>query len=212
MQATVVTRRGAERVMRFAFDLTRRRNRQMAVHCVTKSNALAHVMELWDEVFDRVAADYPDVRTGRSHIDAMSMYVITRPSSFDVVVATNLMGDIISDEGAAVTGSIGLAASANLNPARTGPSLFEPIHGSAPDIAGRGIANPIATIAAGALMLEWLGEEEASNFVQGAIESVLAAGAVRTPDLGGRATTEQMTDAVLDQLRTKRGSVTLAGS
>jgi tartrate dehydrogenase/decarboxylase/D-malate dehydrogenase len=212
MQSTVITRRGAERLMRFAFDLARRRNGKKYVHCVTKSNALALVMELWDSVFATVAADYPDVWTTKSHVDAMSMYVVTRPASFDVVVATNLMGDIISDEAAAVTGSIGLAASANLNPARTGPSMFEPIHGSAPDIAGRGIANPLATIAAGALLLDWLGEVEASRLVQHAIEAVLQEGLVRTPDLGGSATTAEMTDAIVAQLRSARSSLTQAES
>ncbi len=141
MQTTVITRRGAERVMRYAFALARERGGKRYVHCVTKSNALAHVMELWDRTFEAVAADYPDVRTGKSHVDAMSMYVVTRPASFDVVVTTNLMGDIISDEAAAVVGSIGLAAGANLDPTRAGPSMFEPIHGSARDIAAR--ASPI---------------------------------------------------------------------
>ncbi len=200
MQTAVVTRRGAERVMRFAFDLARRRGGKRYVHCVTKSNALAHIMELWDEVFATVAADYPDVRTGRSHVDAMSMYLITRPADFDVIVASNLMGDILSDEAAAVTGSVGLAGSANLNPARTGPSMFEPIHGSAPDIAGRGIANPLAAIRAAALMLDWLGERPAARLVDGAVDAVLAEGRARTPDLGGGATTAEMTAAVLEQL------------
>ncbi len=193
--STVVTRRGAERLMRFAFDLARKRRKY--VHCVTKSNALALVMQLWDDTFCRVAADYPDVRTSQSHVDAMSMYVITRPATFDVVVATNLMGDIVSDEAAAVTGSIGLAASANLDPERRGPSLFEPIHGSAPDIAGKGVANPLATIGAAALMLDWLGEAEAAQRVQHAIEAVLSDGRVRTPDLGGSASTDDMTRAVI---------------
>jgi tartrate dehydrogenase/decarboxylase / D-malate dehydrogenase len=200
MQTAVITRRGAERVMRYAFDLARQRNGKKYVHCVTKSNALAHIMELWDEVFAGVAGDYPDIRTTRSHVDAMSMYLISRPSSFDVVVATNLMGDIVSDEAAAVVGSIGLAASGNLNPERTGPSMFEPVHGSAPDIAGQGIANPLAAIGAVAMMLDWLGEASAAQRVQTAIQQVLASATVRTRDLGGTAGTGEMTAAVLEQL------------
>jgi tartrate dehydrogenase/decarboxylase/D-malate dehydrogenase len=205
MQTTVITRHGAERVMRFAFDLARRRDGKKYVHCVTKSNALAHVMELWDEVFQAVAADYPDIRTTKSHVDAMSMYLVSRPADFDVIVTTNLMGDILSDEAAAVVGSVGLAGSANLNPARTGPSMFEPIHGSAPDIAGRGIANPLAAISAVALMLDWLGEAAAARQVQSAIDRTLAAGLVRTPDLDGNATTAAMTAAILAELGAEYG-------
>jgi tartrate dehydrogenase/decarboxylase/D-malate dehydrogenase len=197
MQTAVVTRSGAARVMRYAFDLARERGGKRYVHCVTKSNAQPHTMELWDEVFAAVAADYPDIRTGKSHVDAMSMYLISRPADFDVIVATNLMGDILSDEAAAVTGSVGLAASANLTPSRGGPSMFEPIHGSAPDIAGKGIADPLAAISAAAMMLKWLGESDAAHTVDRAVETVLGAGAVRTPDLGGTATTAEMTAAVL---------------
>ncbi len=200
IQASVVSRRGAERIMRYAFELARRRNGKKYVHCVTKSNALSYTMVLWDEVFAHVAADYPDIRTAKSHVDAMSMYVITRPASFDVVVATNLMGDIISDEAACVCGSIGLAASANINPSRHTPALFEPIHGSASDIAGRGIANPIGAILAAGMMLDWLGETKASRAVEAAVAMVLATGRVRTPDLGGHASTADMTDAILDGL------------
>ncbi len=200
MQTAVVTRRGADRVMRFAFDLARKRDGKRYVHCVTKSNALAHIMELWDTVFADVARDYPDIRTGKSHVDAMSMYLITRPASYDVIVASNLMGDILSDEAAAVAGSVGLAASANLNPERTAPSMFEPIHGSAPDIAGQGIANPIAAIRAAAMMLDWLGEGEAARRVVAAIDTAVAVDGVRTRDLGGTATTDAMTDAILRRL------------
>jgi tartrate dehydrogenase/decarboxylase/D-malate dehydrogenase len=200
MQTAVVTRKGAERVMRYAFDLARERGSKRYVHCVTKSNAQPHTMELWDEVFAAVAGDYPEIRTGKSHVDAMSMYLINRPAEFDVIVATNLMGDILSDEAAAVTGSVGLAASANLNPARTGPSMFEPIHGSAPDIAGKGVANPLAAISAAAMMLDWLGERDAARRVERAVETVLATGTVRTPDLGGTARTEEVTAAVIGAL------------
>jgi len=200
IQASVASRRGTERIMRYAFELARLRDGKKYVHCVTKSNALAYTMALWDEVFAQVAAEYPDIRTAKSHVDAMSMYVITRPASFDVVVATNLMGDIISDEAACVTGSIGLAASANIGPSRSVPSMFEPIHGSAPDIAGRGIANPIAAILAAALMLDWLGEVEMARKLDDAVQKVLAVGLVRTPDLHGRATTTAMTDAIIAEL------------
>ena len=202
-QSIVITRRGAERVMRYAFELARKRNGKKHVWCVTKSNALAYVMELWDEVFASVAADYSDIATSKSHVDALSMYLITRPASLDVLVATNLMGDILSDEAAAVTGSIGLAASANLNPERTTPSMFEPIHGSAPDIAGKGIANPIAAIGAVVLMLDWLGEQESANLVTRAIEQILAEGKVGTPDLGGTARTTEMTDALLARIEAR---------
>src|ERR687886_179027 len=196
MQTTVITRRGAERVMRFAFELARRRNGKRYVHCVTKSNALAHVMVLWDEVFAEVAAQYPDVRTTKSHVDSSSMYVISRPAAFDVIVATNLMGDILSDEAAAVVGSIGLAPSANVNPDRGGPSMFEPIHGSAPDIAGQGSANPTAAILAAAMMLDWLGETTAPRCIERAVDATLAAGRARTPDLGGSARTSDVTVAI----------------
>jgi len=200
MQTTVMTRQGIERVMRFAFDLARRRGGKRYVHCVTKSNALAHVMVLWDDVFAAVAAEYPDVRTSKSHVDSSSMYVISRPAAFDVVVATNLMGDILSDEAAAVVGSIGLAPSANVDPRRRNPGMFEPIHGSAPDIAGRGIANPTAAILAAALLLDWLGETESAARIERAVEQVLGARRVRTPDLGGTARTADVTAAVLAAL------------
>jgi tartrate dehydrogenase/decarboxylase/D-malate dehydrogenase len=196
-QLIMVTRHGAERVMRFAFETARRRNRKKHVWCVTKSNAVAGAMQLWDDTFAEVAKDYPDITTSKSHVDAMSMYLITRYSEFDVVVTTNLMGDILSEEGATLAGSLGVAASANLRPDRSAPSMFEPSHGSAPDIAGTDTANPLAAIGAGALMLDWLGEGEAAKLVSGAIESVLAEAAVRTRDLGGTATTVQMTDAVI---------------
>jgi tartrate dehydrogenase/decarboxylase / D-malate dehydrogenase len=205
MQTTVITRRGAERIIRYAFELARKRNGKKYVHCVTKSNALAYVMVLWDKIFAEIAAGYPDIRTTKAHIDATSMYVITRPSSFDVMVTTNLMGDIISDEAAAATGSIGLAPSANVNPERKRPGMFEPIHGSAPDIAGRQKANPIAAILAAALMLDWLGESEAAKGIERSVGRVLEARRVRTPDLGGTSRTAEITDAVLAQLREELG-------
>lgn len=193
--ASVITRRGTERIMRHAFEVARRRNGRKYVHSVTKSNALKFTMTLWDDVFAQIAAEYPDVRTTKAHVDSTSMYLITRPHTFDVIVATNLMGDILSDEAAAVSGSIGLAPSANIGAGK--PGMFEPVHGSAPDIAGRGIANPIAAMLAAGMMLDWLGEGAAARAVQGAVESVLRAQSVRTPDLGGEASTTAMGDVVI---------------
>ena len=198
MQAIVVTRAAAERTIRFAFELARTRRGHLA--CVTKGSALGQVMSVWVDVFEELAAEFPDVRSERVNVDAMAMYLLARPASYDVVVASNLMGDILSDLAAQIVGGIGLVASANLNPHRTGPSLFEPIHGSAPDIAGQGIANPLAAIRAAALMLDWLGEQAAACRVDDAVRQVLAEGAVRTRDLGGSASTVEMTEAVLARL------------
>ena len=200
VQTSVITRRATERIMRYSFELARQRGRRKHVWCVTKSNALGHLFPLWDDIFDEVAAEYPDISTTKTLVDAMTMVFINRPHELDVVVASNLMGDILSDEGAAITGSIGLAASGNINPQRDTPSVFEPCHGSAPDIAGKGIANPIAQIGAGAMMLDWLGETEAAAAVQRAIERTLADRASLTPDLGGTASTAQLTDALLARL------------
>ena len=198
MQAIVVTRAGAERTIRFAFELARTRRRHLT--CVTKGSALGQVMGVWIDVFAELAAEYPDVRSERVNVDAMGMYLLVRPAAYDVIVASNLMGDILSDLTAQIVGGIGLAASANLDPTRRSPSLFEPIHGSAPDIAGQGLANPLGAIRAASLMLDWLGEREASRRVDRAIGLVLADGSVRTRDLGGTATTTELTDAVLDKL------------
>lgn len=200
VQATVITRKGAERVMRFAFELARKRDGKKRVTAATKSNALSHSLPLWDEVFAEVARDYPDVEANKFHVDAFSMHLIGRPEWFDVIVATNMFGDILSDEGAMIAGGVGLAPGANLDPTRRHPSLFEPIHGSAPDIAGKGIADPIATILAAQLMLDWLGEEDAAGLVKRAVEQVLAEGRVRTPDLGGTSTTSQVGDAICDRI------------
>ena len=208
MQAIVVTRAGAERTIRFAFELARERRRQLA--CVTKGSALGPVMGVWADVFDVVAADYPDVLAERVNVDAISMYLLARPASFDVIVATNLMGDILSDLSAQIVGGIGLAASANLDPTRRNPSLFEPIHGSAPDLAGRGVANPLGAIRAAALMLDWLGERVVARRIEEAVGGVLAEGVVRTRDLGGTASTTEMTDAVLDQLGAPTGGAPTA--
>jgi tartrate dehydrogenase/decarboxylase/D-malate dehydrogenase len=200
-QVVVVTRSAAERLFRYGFETARKRNRRKHVTLVTKSNAMPHTMGLWDRIFFEIAAEYPDITTSKHYIDAMTMFMIQRPSTLDVVVTSNLMGDILSEEAAAITGSIGLAASGNLNPERTTPSCFEPCHGSAPDIAGKGVANPLATIGAGALMLDWLGESWAADLVNCAVGQVLAAGEVRTPDLGGSATSSDVTDAVLARMR-----------
>jgi tartrate dehydrogenase/decarboxylase/D-malate dehydrogenase len=194
-ETAVFTRKGIERIARYAFELAGRRPRKLLASA-TKSNALRHSMVLWDEVVAGVAGDYPDVTVHKYHVDALAARMVTHPESLDVIVASNLFGDILTDLGAAITGSLGLAPGANLNPERKYPSMFEPIHGTAPDIAGRGIANPIGAIWAGAMMLEHLGEPEAHDLIVAAIERVMAEGALRTPDLGGRATTLEMTSAV----------------
>jgi tartrate dehydrogenase/decarboxylase/D-malate dehydrogenase len=199
-QTGLFTRHGIERIVRYAFGVARSRPRKLLASA-TKSNALQHSMVLWDEVVASVQKDYPDVTLRKYHVDALAARMITAPQTVDVIVASNLFGDILTDLGAAISGSLGLAPSGNINPEREYPSMFEPIHGSAPDIAGKGVANPIGAIWAGAMMLEHLGEREAASRVVAAIEQVLAAGAVRTPDLGGTATTTQMTSAIATELK-----------
>lgn len=198
IETAIFTRRGCERVIRFAFEEARQRSGRLAA--ATKSNAQRHSMVFWDEVLAHVAADYPDVQTSKYHIDALCARFITHPHTLDVVVASNLFGDILTDIGAALQGGLGFAASGNIDPTRTYPSMFEPVHGSAPDIAGLGNANPCATIWAGAMMLDFLGEHEASTAVIRALEAVTAAKAVRTPDMGGTATTDEMAGAVAQAL------------
>jgi len=198
-QVGVFTRRGIERTVRFAFDLAEARPRG-SVASATKSNALQHAMTLWDEVVAQVATDHPTVPWRSYHVDALAARMVTHPDSLDVIVASNLFGDILTDLGAALTGSLGLAPGANLNPEGDYPSMFEPIHGSAPDIAGQGIANPIGTIWAGGLMLDHLGLSSALEEIVSAIEGTLAAGRVRTPDLGGRATTRELAAAISQRL------------
>jgi tartrate dehydrogenase/decarboxylase/D-malate dehydrogenase len=200
IQTSVFTRRGVERIVRFAFQLAVKRNKKRRVTSITKSNAQGYSMVLWDRVFDEVAAKFPDVETESLLVDAAAMNFIRRPESFDVVVASNLFGDILSDISAILIGSMGLAASANLDPSRRFPSMFEPVHGSAPDIAGKGVVNPVATILSGAMMLDHLGMSAAASEVQAAVADVLAEGKVRTPDLGGGSSTEEVTDAVLEKL------------
>jgi tartrate dehydrogenase/decarboxylase/D-malate dehydrogenase len=199
VQSAMFTRHGTERVIRFAFELARRRNGKRFVTSVTKSNAQGFSMAFWDRVFADVAREYPDIRTSSLLVDAACMDCVRRPESFDVVVASNLFGDILTDLSAAITGSLGLAPSANLNPARTAPSMFEPVHGSAPDIAGRGVANPMAAMLAGAMMLDFLGEAEAARSIEQGVRAVLAEGHV-TPDLGGAGTTRSVSDAVMASL------------
>jgi tartrate dehydrogenase/decarboxylase/D-malate dehydrogenase len=201
LQTAVFTRRGVERVIRAAFDLAVKRRGH--VTSITKSNAQGFSLVLWDEVFTDVAADYPAVRTHALLVDAAAMELIRRPERFDVIVASNLFGDILSEITATITGGIGLAASANLNPEKTSPSMFEPVHGSAPDIAGQGIANPIGAVLAAAMMLEHLGMTTAARLIDDAVRRVLRAGQIVTPDLGGEATTTDVGDAVLHQMRRK---------
>jgi tartrate dehydrogenase/decarboxylase/D-malate dehydrogenase len=199
VQTGVFTRRGCERILRAAFEAARQRPRKKLTS-ITKSNAQVYGMGLWDEVFHTIRREYPDVESHSLLVDAAAMDFVRKPESFDVVVASNLFGDILTDLSAAVTGSIGLASSANINPTKQFPSMFEPVHGSAPDIAGQGIANPLAAILSAALMLDHLGLKASAGVVRHAVSTVLAAGAVKTPDLGGRNTTAQMGDAVLAAL------------
>ena len=194
-QLSVFTRKGIERVARYAFELADRRPRRLLASA-TKSNAWQHAMVLWDEVVEEVARDFPRVSWRPYHVDALAARMVSHPESLDVILASNLFGDILSDLGAALTGSLGLAPGANLNPERDYPSMFEPIHGSAPDIAGRGIANPIGTLWAGALMLEHLGAAAAAARVEGALRAVVAEGETLTPELGGRAGTVEVAEAV----------------
>jgi tartrate dehydrogenase/decarboxylase/D-malate dehydrogenase len=200
IQTSVFTRRGVERIVRYAFELAMRRKRKKRVCSVTKSNAQGYTLVLWDRVFRDVAAEFPEVETESLLVDAAAMNFIRRPESFDVVVASNLFGDILSDISAIIVGSMGLAASANIDPSRRFPSMFEPVHGSAPDIAGQGIVNPLATILSAAMMLEHLELTRAAQDVERAVAAVLAEGRVRTPDLGGTSRTEEVTAAVLEKL------------
>ncbi|HET7095143.1 MAG TPA: tartrate dehydrogenase, partial [Thermomicrobiales bacterium] len=195
VQSALFTAKGCERIIRYAFDLARTRRRRK-VTSVTKSNAQQYGMVLWDDTFARVAGDYPDVATEQWLVDAMAARFVLRPETLEVVVGSNLFGDILSDLGSAIGGSLGIAASANLDPERRKPSMFEPVHGSAPDIAGQGIANPIAAIWTVALMLDFLGLPAEAGRVMHAIEEATAAGVV-TPDLGGTATTREVGAAIV---------------
>lgn len=198
IQTSIFTRFAVERVMRYAFELARKRRQKLT--SATKSNACQYSMVFWDEVFEALKPDYPDVRTEKWHIDALAARLVTCPETLDVVVASNLFGDILSDLGGAIQGSLGLVASANLNPERQYPSLFEPVHGSAPDIMGKGIANPIAMIWAGAMLLDFLGQAEAASLVMRGIEATVVQGETLTPDLGGSAKTSQVGRAICEQI------------
>jgi tartrate dehydrogenase/decarboxylase/D-malate dehydrogenase len=206
IQTTVFTRKGTERIMRFAFEYART-HRRKKVTSATKSNSMQHNMVFWDDVFKEVVKDYPDVTAEQQLIDSLSARFVSKPESLDVVVASNLFGDILSDLGAAISGSLGLAPSANLNPEGRYPSLFQAVHGSAPDISGQGIANPIATIWSVQLLLDYLGEAEAAATLMQAIEAVIATGIVRTPDLGGQSTTHEVGEAVRAELRKEKGDL-----
>jgi len=194
IQETVFTRRGCDRIIEYAFQLAQ--SRKSHVTSATKSNGIVFTMPFWDERFAAVAKKYPHVKADQFHIDILSAHFVSRPDRFDVVVGSNLFGDILSDLGAAVVGSMGLAPSANLNPEREYPSMFEPVHGSAPDIAGKKVANPIAQIWSGAMMLDHLGEKRAARAVEDAVFKVLARRDPLTPDIGGSAGTEDMGKAI----------------
>jgi tartrate dehydrogenase/decarboxylase/D-malate dehydrogenase len=202
-QTGVFTRHGIERIARYAFQIAAARPRR-TLASATKSNALQHAMVLWDEVVADVAKEFPQVELRKYHVDALCARMVTHPQTLDVIVASNLFGDILTDIGSAISGSLGVAPGGNINPDRTTPSMFEPIHGSAPDIAGKGIANPIAAIWAGAMMLDHLGERRAHDRILTAIESVLSDERVKTPDLGGTATTAEMTTAVTTAMQSSR--------
>ena len=195
VQENVFTRKGVDRALRYAFDLAGSRAKKHLTSA-TKSNGIIHTMPFWDERFRVVAADYPDIRTDQYHIDILCAHFVAHPDWFDVVVGSNLLGDILSDLGPAIAGSIGIAPAANINPEREFPSMFEPVHGSAPDIAGQGIANPIGQVWSGAMMLDHLGQGEAAKAVEAAIEAVLVDKELLTPDMGGKATTGELGKAI----------------
>jgi tartrate dehydrogenase/decarboxylase/D-malate dehydrogenase len=195
VQESVFTRAGVDRVLRYAFELAKTRPAKHLTSA-TKSNGIIHTMPYWDERFRAMAETYPDIATDQYHIDILTAHFVTHPDWFDVVVGSNLFGDILSDLGPAVAGSIGIAPSANINPEGDHPSMFEPVHGSAPDIAGRGIANPIGQIWSGAMMLDHLGETAAARAIEEAIETVLEDPALLTPDMGGKASTEDLGKAI----------------
>ena len=194
IQQSIFTKRGVDRILRYAFELARKRKSH--VTSATKSNGIIHTMPFWDERFQAIGREYPDVRTDQYHVDILTAHFVRHPDWFDVVVGSNLFGDILSDLGPAIAGSIGIAPSANLNPERKYPSMFEPVHGSAPDIAGKGIANPIGQIWSAAMMLRHFGEEQAAATIEAAIEAVIARPEVCTPDIGGKATTEILGKAI----------------
>lgn len=198
IQDGVFSRAGCERIIRYAFETARRERRSLT--SVSKANALNYSMVFWDQIFDEVSREYPDVETHAYLVDAASMFMVKDPGRFEVVVTSNLFGDILTDLGAAIAGGMGLAAGANLNPERRYPSMFEPIHGSAPDIAGRGIANPMAAVWSVSQMLDFFGYEEWGARILAAIERVLVKGEALTPDLGGTSSTQEVGNAILKEI------------
>lgn len=201
LETSVFTRVGVERTIRYAFRLAQTRKKHLI--CVTKSNAQRYTLTLWDDCFARVAREFPDVRTEHMLVDAMAARLVLRPESVDVAVASNMFGDILTDVGGAITGSLGLSPSGNINPERRYPSMFEPVHGSAPDIMGKGIANPIAMIWTGAMMMDFLGHKEAAELIVEGIKSVTGEGRFLGRDLGGHAGTTEVTDAVIAAINAK---------
>ena len=200
IQTGVFTRKGCERVIRYSFELARKRNKKKHLTSITKSNAQGYGMLVWDRAFDRITAEYPDISTSSLLVDAAAMDFIRKPEDFDVVVGSNLFGDILTDIAAIITGSMGLASSANLDPEGRYPSMFEPVHGSAPDIMGKGIANPMAQILTGAMLLKHLGHTDAARDIEKAVLSVLSEGEILTPDLGGSSSTSSVGDAIVGSL------------
>jgi tartrate dehydrogenase/decarboxylase/D-malate dehydrogenase len=198
-QQSVFSRHGVDRILKFAFDLAMTRPKKHLTSA-TKSNGITFTMPYWDERFALMGKSYPEIRTDQFHIDILCAHFVQHPDWFDVVVGSNLFGDILSDLGPAVVGSIGIAPSANLNPEKEFPSMFEPVHGSAPDIAGKGIANPIGQIWSGAMMLRHFGADEAADSVEHAIAAILAQSKVRTPDIGGSSSTQELGEAIAKQV------------
>jgi tartrate dehydrogenase/decarboxylase/D-malate dehydrogenase len=197
LQTAIHTRRGIERILRFGFELALSRRKQLTM--ITKSNAQKYGFVLWDEVLNEVRGQYPSVEVDKQHVDAAAMNMVRSPQWFDVIVASNLFGDVLSEIGGAIGGGLGLAPSANINPEREFPSMFEPTHGSAPDIAGQGIANPVGAILSAAMMLEWIEQVEAATAIRRSVEGVLRQGG-GTPDLGGELRTEQLADLIIQHL------------
>jgi tartrate dehydrogenase/decarboxylase/D-malate dehydrogenase len=200
VQTAVFTRHGTERIIRYAFEEARRRQKKNKVTSITKSNAQGYSMVFWDEVFQEVEKDYPDIETESLLIDAAAMDFVRRPEDFDVVVASNLFGDILTDISAAIIGSMGLAPSANLNPSRQSPSMFEPVHGSAFELIGKGLVNPLATILAAAMMIEFLGESDAGALIRQAVAENIRENKIRTPDIGGASSTTEVGDDIVRRI------------
>ena len=200
VQTAVFTRHGTERIIRYAFEEARRRQKKNKVTSITKSNAQGYSMVFWDEVFQEVEKDYPDIETESLLIDAAAMDFVRRPEDFDVVVASNLFGDILTDISAVIIGSMGLAPSANLNPSRQSPSMFEPVHGSAFDLIGKGLVNPLATILAAAMMIEFLGESDAGALIRQAVADNIRENKIRTPDIGGASSTTEVGDDIVRRI------------